>query len=543
MITTYSYDAAGNRTVKNEGGVRTTYAYDAANRMRRSEDAGGITTFTFDNNGNQRRMMSPTGDITTYSWSYENQLKRIEDPDNALTTSTWAPVNRNGVEQRIAKETEDVLTNYLWDDQRLLQETDEVGTIEAEYTLQPKPQANLVSQRRASESSFYSFDALGSTAALTDGTQAETDRYAYKPFGDVRSSSGTTQNPFLWRGSRGAYHDDSGFYSIRNLQYLANQGRFVQQAEPSATLNLYAQNDPTGAPVNDSASELESAQEEYDAAMEAHDAWAGEQPEVRSPLEGPDDGYEEWLRWMRRGEELDTRLRAASERLIELTRDHTPCSRFGFGSRSENQEMSRSELESILSPDSPLSEMEIRMLDDGCIGLCALRQGQGRDVYYPPEGGLALFCPPVDLPGTRCFRSLPQALHFECPPNKIKHIFQVRGFGLNSNWTRDQPGDPPTVIDDETGEIDPSTMFLAPETPEQRLEVTNRRLLPTFDFATYLGNGCWEQVSRGIGKDLEGNEVTRETQGFYITCGTPLVGPDQAYPYEMFCVTCKDKDC
>ncbi len=184
MITTYSYDPAGNRTLKNEGGARTTYVYDAGNRLRRSEDASGITTFVFDNNGNQRRMESPTGDITTYSWTYENQLKQVEDPFGELTTYTWAPVNRRGVEQRVRKETDAGITNYLWDDQSIMRETDDVGTVEAEYTLQPKllPQPALVSQRRNMESSFYAFDALGSTAALTDNTQAVTDSYFYKPF-------------------------------------------------------------------------------------------------------------------------------------------------------------------------------------------------------------------------------------------------------------------------------------------------------------------------------------------------------------------------
>ncbi len=145
MITTYTYDAAGNRTRLTVDGALTTYAYDAGNRLRRSQEVSGITTFTFDNNGNQRRMLSPMGEITSYSWTFENQLSRIEDPDTALTTYTWAPVNRRGVELRISKETEDVLTNYLWDDQRLLMETDEVGAVEAEYTLQPMAYGPLVS--------------------------------------------------------------------------------------------------------------------------------------------------------------------------------------------------------------------------------------------------------------------------------------------------------------------------------------------------------------------------------------------------------------
>ncbi len=107
-----------------------------------------------------------------------------------------------------------------------------MGTVEAEYTLQPKAYGPLISQRRDTESSFYAFDALGSTAALTDDTQAVTDSYFYKPFGEVRSSSGTTQNAFLWVGSQGYYHDDeSDLYSIRKRSFGSNQGRWLS-ADP-----------------------------------------------------------------------------------------------------------------------------------------------------------------------------------------------------------------------------------------------------------------------------------------------------------------------
>ncbi len=77
----------------------------------------------------------------------------------------------------------------------------------------------------------------------------------------MRSSSGTTQNPFLWRGRQGAlYGEESDFYSIGHLQYLADQGRFAQQAGPPETLNLYAVNDP----VDDAGDPPGNAQRSYD---------------------------------------------------------------------------------------------------------------------------------------------------------------------------------------------------------------------------------------------------------------------------------------
>ena len=164
---TYTYDATGNRLTQNDGTLVTTSVYDAANRIQTADDGTQITTYMFDHNGNQRTVETEDG-ITTYSWSYENQQTIIELPDDTLLTYTYAPVNRNSVELRVQSETVTETTHSLWDDQNLILEVDETSTVEAAYTLAPQPFGNLISQHRDAESSFYQFDALGSTRQLTD---------------------------------------------------------------------------------------------------------------------------------------------------------------------------------------------------------------------------------------------------------------------------------------------------------------------------------------------------------------------------------------
>tara|TARA_R110002095_G_scaffold97122_2_gene85026 strand:+ start:8584 stop:10779 length:2196 start_codon:yes stop_codon:yes gene_type:complete len=242
-LTTFVYDPVGNRLVENADSTITTSVYDAANRLQASEKSTGITTYTYDKNGNQTSIEDPASDITTYTWTYENQLAEIESPNGDLVTYTYAPVNKKSDEYRLTKETDLEFTSYLWDDQNIILEQDEVGTVDAEYTVMPKAYGNLISQTRDAESSFYHFDPLGSTRELTDETETVTDSYLYSVFGKVKSSTGTTVNPYQWVGKQGYYRDpESGLYSLRNRFYDSNQGRFKSE-DPigfdAGDVNLY----------------------------------------------------------------------------------------------------------------------------------------------------------------------------------------------------------------------------------------------------------------------------------------------------------------
>nr|WP_298863221.1 RHS repeat-associated core domain-containing protein [uncultured Gimesia sp.] len=252
-ITTFAYDAVGNRLVKDDDSSITTSVYDAANRLETAEETAGTSTYTYDKNGNQRSIEDPASDITTYSWTYENQMAEIESPNGDLVTFTYAPVNRKSDELRLSKEAVLEFTSYLWDDQNIALELDDVGTVEAEYTVVPQAYGNLISQTRSTDSSFYHFDPLGSTRELTDETETVTDDYRYSVFGEVKSNTGTTVNPYQWVGKEGYYHDaESGLYSLRNRFYGADEGRFKSE-DPlgfdagDENLYRYVANNPSNA--------------------------------------------------------------------------------------------------------------------------------------------------------------------------------------------------------------------------------------------------------------------------------------------------------
>ena len=226
--TTYIYDPVGNRLVLEDDTKVVTSTYDAANHLQTADDnTAGVTTYTYDQNGNQHLIEAPSTDITTQTWSYENQLIGVETPVEQVSY-TYAPVTRTSDELRFSKETGAGLVFYIWDRQNLIIEIDETGLTLADYTVAPQAYGAYISQHRDdSQSSFYHFDPLGSTAALTDGTEMVTDSYLYTAFGEVLPGTGTTANPYQFVGLFGYFRDETtGIYSIHQRDYGADVGRF-----------------------------------------------------------------------------------------------------------------------------------------------------------------------------------------------------------------------------------------------------------------------------------------------------------------------------
>ena len=88
----------------------------------------------------------------------------------------------------------------------------------------------------------YHFNALGSTIALTDSTQAIVNKYAYTPFGAVTEQE-TVNQPFKYVGQYGVTTEPNGLYYMRARYYDPLVGRFISE-DPSGfdsgDVNFYA---------------------------------------------------------------------------------------------------------------------------------------------------------------------------------------------------------------------------------------------------------------------------------------------------------------
>ncbi len=94
-----------------------------------------------------------------------------------VVTYTYGIVTQTPDQKRVAKDDGSWEIRYRWDADNIAQETDDLGAVVADYTLQPEAQGDLISQYREMESSFYHYDGRTNTARLTDSAEVVTNEY------------------------------------------------------------------------------------------------------------------------------------------------------------------------------------------------------------------------------------------------------------------------------------------------------------------------------------------------------------------------------
>ena len=208
----YRYDAAGNRTVVVTNGVATTYTANDLNEyvtvggtVQAYDAAGDLTSgdgdnYTYDDLG---RLASVTNASGTYTYTYDALGNRSSETHNGVTTSFL--VDPTGLGNVVA-------------------EYDGSGNLLASYTYGN----GLTSQVTSSGAAYYDFDAVGSTAGLSDASGKYVASYSYDPFGKVLSSMGSVTNPFQYNGALGIQTDGSGLDYMRARTYDPTTGRFTQ---------------------------------------------------------------------------------------------------------------------------------------------------------------------------------------------------------------------------------------------------------------------------------------------------------------------------
>ena len=92
----------------------------------------------------------------------------------------------------------------------------------------------MISQTRPSAdsgtiTSYYHYDGLGSTRALSSESGAVTDHYNYDAFGNLLDKSGRTINHYRYTGEQ--FDANSGFYYLRARYMNPQVGRFVTMDE------------------------------------------------------------------------------------------------------------------------------------------------------------------------------------------------------------------------------------------------------------------------------------------------------------------------
>ena len=240
---TYTYDGAGNRRTQIDTGTRTTYVFDGANQLLTETTSTAHTSYTYDNSGNRTQKNAPAA-LTDYSWDEDSRLSAVLPISNPVT------LTYNAEGRRVQKVTPTQTTQFLYDFDKVLQEADGSGSTTHEYTSTVEQYGNLLSAYDGTNTGFYTGDALGSTDALLNDSQAATDRYRYRAFGLDDHYQGSSNNVFTFVGKQGYVRDlETDLYFVRARYYDYAAARWLSE-DPlgykagDANLYRYCKNDP-----------------------------------------------------------------------------------------------------------------------------------------------------------------------------------------------------------------------------------------------------------------------------------------------------------
>lgn len=215
-LASFTYDPVGNRMATNVDGFTTNYTYNELDQLV----SAGTAHYQYDARGNLAGI-TDAANVTSYTYDAKDQLRGATLPGGA-SASFWYDADGRRVRASAAGQ----VTNYVWDEASTLGdvvlETDGAGATTASYVLGNN---SLISQTRGGAASYYLHDGQRSVRALTDANGAVTDTYAYTAFGEARSRTGTTVNPYQYTGQ---FLDQlTGLYNLRARYYDPALGRFL----------------------------------------------------------------------------------------------------------------------------------------------------------------------------------------------------------------------------------------------------------------------------------------------------------------------------
>jgi RHS repeat-associated protein len=227
----YYYDAAGNRCSAPATGTpplcptgTNYYAYNADDELT----AGPTGSYTYDGAGNQ----TSSPQLSNLTYNSKNQNSSTTPSGGGAVASSYAGASS-------AERTTDGSTTLV-SGRSSIDESTTSGT--ATYFIRNNT-GGLIGEHVGSTSYYYLTDNEGSVVAVISASGTVENRYAYDPYGDVTSSSGSVANPF---GYAGGYTDSAtGLDQFGTRYYNPAVGLFTQEDPSNQSAGyIYAGDNP-----------------------------------------------------------------------------------------------------------------------------------------------------------------------------------------------------------------------------------------------------------------------------------------------------------
>jgi len=214
----YDYDLASNRQSQTINGATTSYAYNAANQLcwqvggssgaACGSPPGGATTYSYDLNGNTTATSAGVG----FGYNLRDQTTSLTIGGGSPLSFGYAGAGQSERTSRGGTAQHNTLLGL---------------SREGTTSWTRDPGGTLISQRASGGvRHYYLADGLGSVVGLTDSTGALSRSYKYDPYGILRSTTGSTPNPFQYTGQ---YSEaGGGLYKIGARYYAPGLGRWTQ---------------------------------------------------------------------------------------------------------------------------------------------------------------------------------------------------------------------------------------------------------------------------------------------------------------------------
>ena len=195
-------------------------------------------------------MVPSAGSATCYTYNSLLQLTAVKTGTGSSCTTpttvgtyTYYPNNL-----RRTKVVGGTTSTFYWDTTtatpQLLQET--AGSSTTSYVYDPVG-APLMEILPSGASKYYSHDQLGSVRAVTNSSGTTDNTDTYDPYGNINSSTGSTQNHLLYGGQ---YQDsETGLYYLRARYYDPTTTQFMT-IDPAVALTMSPYGYASGNPLN-----------------------------------------------------------------------------------------------------------------------------------------------------------------------------------------------------------------------------------------------------------------------------------------------------